>query len=728
MKVFLLGGADLEMQEIKKLLDEKQETYYDKNLSWGAKLSDYEDVLNDTDEFIAIELEEDITPPKHYTKIDHHNDLPAYPTSLEQIAKLLDIELSREQQLIAYNDAEHIKGMSKLCATKQEIDDIRKRDRDAQGVTQDDEILAIKSVYDLKTNIIYSHTLYFSAVADRVWDKFDNYVIYNDTKAVFYNYEVKKVIAFLEQNGIEKTDFYSGGGKRGFVGLKDNVLDKQQIEKLLESFKTYIEEKPIISYHTFMLPFTFDGEFDKKDDWDYKKFEIKTQRDYNEYIYFYKHVQDAIFNKEDDEKKEDFISKYYEYKEQEGEFVIQTKNREFTLQLDGISLRIFNTKVAILAFNLINYDYKNPDDILSINEFGRRIYPQFLGNDFTIDTKKAFLACKVTLKLKDQESISDDFGRFDDIKKLDSIKDDLLPRYINHLIKQNFNLKNKEKILRPIIDDRMFVISMYLNDELTKKLSSQNIKKEICCNKLHKTFDSYRYENDDFWYKYIFVDEGDKTCQSKHMTKELIQEATYDRWVEWGTLFGITRYSFVALTGSWYGKVILLPHIQTMYFQIFTLLLAYRASIIKFSDDIQNATDEDKELYKKAKNIYHNYLRFLNKLYFKEVTAQDQGIELYNKAMAIMDIDKFMKDLDNEINELHTFTDMIEEKKYNDEQKKINKKLNDISIYGGILLFASFFTGFFGMNVGSNDNFSWFFVLIVIVLSIVIPYNKFKKD
>ena len=216
------------------------------------------------------------------------------------------------------------------------------------------------------------------------------------------------------------------------------------------------------------------------------------------------------------------------------------------------------------------------------------------------------------------------------------------------------------------------------------------------------------------------------------MTKELIKKSTYDRWVDWGTLFGISRYSFVALTGSWYGRNILLPHIQTMYFQIFTLLLAYRASIIKFSDDIQNATDEDKELYKKAKNIYHNYLRFLNKLYFKEVTAQDQGIELYNKAMEIMAIPTQIQDLDNEINELHNYTDMIEEKKTAD-------KMNTLTWIGGTLLPPSIITGFLGMNTLSGlGQFAWFdksqsglwATGAVVASAFVIPlYLKFfKKD
>jgi len=75
-RIFLLGGIDLEMIAIKKILEKYNLYYKNKELSWeNAKLSQYEQYLNDNDSFFGIELDEDITPPKYYTKIDHHNTL-----------------------------------------------------------------------------------------------------------------------------------------------------------------------------------------------------------------------------------------------------------------------------------------------------------------------------------------------------------------------------------------------------------------------------------------------------------------------------------------------------------------------------------------------------------------------------------------------------------------------------------------------------------------------------
>ncbi|MGJ0362209.1 CorA family divalent cation transporter [Aliarcobacter cryaerophilus] len=724
-KVFLLGGYDLEMLEIKNILDSKNFEYKDKNLSWGnAKLSAYKSELETYNEDViiyGIELESDVEHPKNYVVIDHHGKFDDNLSSLEQVAKILDINLSDYQKLIAANDSRYISGMENICAPKDQIDDIRKKDRELQGITAEDEKLAkesieAESIYD--KNIILSKTPKFSAVSDLAYYKFDNYVIYNNEKILFYGYKKENIQEFLKSQNIEESEYYYGGGEFGYIGIKDKTFNENKIKSILEEFKKFDKKEEIYSYHTFMLPFTFKCGFDEKKNWKYKDFELNEQRDYNEYIYFYKHIQDAIYNKDNSN-----ISKYYEYEVEKGKYTINCIKGIFELQLDGLSLRIFNTEVAILSFNLKNTKYKDLDSILAINDFGRRIYPQFLGKDYICDTKKAFLSNSITLQIDDKFIETEDFTRFNDINNLkDPKRLNLLPSFISKLIEENFN-QDIEKIIaiRPIIDDRMFVISLYMNDALVADLQTYK-----------ECSSQYKYEMNDFWYKYIFIDGDSKTCQSKHMMKKLISESTYDRWVDWGTLFGISRYSFVSITGSWFGKNRLLPHIQTMYFQIFTLLLAYRATIIKFSDDIQNTTNETiqniEKLSKETEDIYEKYLGFLNKLYFKEVTAQDQGIELYNQAMKVMDIEKYMNDLNHEITQLHTYVTMQKE-------KERNNKLEFISKIGAILLPPTLLAGLFGMNVltldetQNNQSLAFVFIIISALIGFFMTFNfKLHKN
>ena len=686
--IFLLGGYDLEMMTIKGILDTKGIPYRDKNLSWGAKLSAYKEDLETLEEYdtvYGIELIEDITPPKNYIAIDHHGDAWRCPSSLEQVAKILGIRLDCYEQLVAANDKGHIAAMRAMGASDEEISEIRKQDRMAQGVSEDDEKQAKMDAENVQKQgslyIVETTLERFSPLADILLLKYKKpLVIYNKHSLVYYG---DKVLELAEEfsYGVENSSVYYGGNPPGYIGFSEEFLVSTSIEKIIQRIEKVTDKNDeLYSYHTFMFPFSYEGKFDKGEKWRYIPFQIKSSRDYNEFIYFYGFAQDAIYNEQNE--KDENIARYYEFAEQDGTYIIHTTKgkKRYDLELDGISLRVFESnRVAILGFNLKNTKYSDPEDILIINDFGRRIYPQFLDatKEFDLDaTKGAFLACKIGIEFKNGKKVEDDFSKFTQKGTFDNLERTLLPKYIGYLIEDSF----KDKI-HPIIDDRMYTISIYLNDALSNKM---------------KKFDEqngYAYENDEFWYRYVFVDGGEKTCQSRHMTKELIKNSTYDRWVERGTLFGISRYSFVALTGSWYGKNILIHHMQTIYFQMFTLLLAYRAMILNFSKRVTKVLQEEsyKERKKKAEELFKDYLFFKNNIYFQEITAQDQGIELFDIARKQMRLDNYLHELDHDIDELHNFIQI----KIEDERNEQGLLLNKLA---GVFLPPSLLAGIFGMN------------------------------
>ena len=230
-KVFLLGGSDLEMKTIKKILDKLNLKFYDKNLSWdNAKLSEYKKYFNEREHFYAIELTEDIIPPKHYTLIDHHNHKRYKISSLEQIAKLLNYKLSRKEKLIALNDREYINGMKKFGADKKEIYSIRKQDRFHQGVTYEEEIQAVEDIKNAKNIdnilVIYTKNRHFSPIADKIYPK--ESIIYNDKELNYYGKRVNLLINNLKDL-IDKNLAYAG---KGFFGVIQNPQFYK--EKILE--------------------------------------------------------------------------------------------------------------------------------------------------------------------------------------------------------------------------------------------------------------------------------------------------------------------------------------------------------------------------------------------------------------------------------------------------------------------------------------------------------------
>ncbi len=493
-------------------------------------------------------------------------------------------------------------------------------------------------------------------------------------------------------------------------------------------------KKELYSYHTFLFPFRWDccsknnsrsiyttpyqdrldiKKFSKaltesQSGWSYTRFEIKDNQDFNEYVYFYDYVRDAIYNKQKISQNQ--TSYYFKYEHKKGDcynIYIKERNEPYQLEVDEISIKAYDTGVAILQFSLQNYKYPCPDDVLKINDFGRRIYPQFLGKGkkgINV-TKNKFYADSISIgaepDFSERSEHGDDSGYYDYPFKTNLSGDQgpiKLRKFISDLLGDRFKNRSGEDetcfekgdvLIKPVIDDRMFVVCWYGNDSLapTLKPEADTIQEKRS------------YTENDFWYKFLFVDGKDKGCASKIMEKELLKKHTYVRWIKYGTLYGMTRYSFMALTDKKdFALQILLPHIQTIYSQIMILALAQRASILKFSDEVAHVSSLKDRGSDKISVLYKNYIKFVNKIYFREVTAQEQGIDLYDMLLDNMRIKEDIKDLDNEIEELHNYASLMEE-------KKTNQRLTAITIIGFFFLAPTFITGFFGMNIFPDDFF-----------------------
>jgi hypothetical protein len=222
-RAFLIGGCDLEMAGIVRMLKRYNQIYFNKYLSWGAKLSNYKEEIKKDYCFYGIELVTDITPPKCYKVIDHHNEYINNISSIEQVAEILGIELSRFEKLIALNDRGYIPLMREFGASEREIRHVRYLDRKFQGVTDKDEKEAIKAIEGLKEingiKVFYTKSERFSPICDRI--NFDEYIIYNGKEAVYYGDKIEKIVKNLKNENI----YYA----KGFVG----VLGADALNKLL---------------------------------------------------------------------------------------------------------------------------------------------------------------------------------------------------------------------------------------------------------------------------------------------------------------------------------------------------------------------------------------------------------------------------------------------------------------------------------------------------------------
>ena len=91
-------------------------------------------------------------------------------------------------------------------------------------------------------------------------------------------------------------------------------------------------------------------------------------------------------------------------------------------------------------------------------------------------------------------------------------------------------------------------------------------------------------------------------------------------------------------------------------------------------DEISKELDEDKltnkELRVRVNTLNRDYLRFVNNVYFREVTPQDQGIELYDLMQKQMNIKRDEEGLSTEVEQLYHYVTMANDEQRNKETEK----------------------------------------------------------
>lgn len=723
-KIILLGGHDLEMLTIKELLQGRKDCLVvDKYLNWNnALLSAYKEVLSrhEDAEFYGIELKEDIHTPKRYHLIDHHNERSRQKSSLEQVSEIFSIQLNRHQLLVTANDKGHIPGMKSIGASEEEIQFIRRLDREAQGATEADEQLAeqsIKESMEHKGNltIVYAKTNKFSCITDRLYP-YEKLLVYNDSEWTYYGTGKKQLVNHF-RNEIEKGLMYHGGTDDGYIGAGQNTFTQDEINEQIK----YIKNMATFSYHNFMFPFrwsikgfddkTFSEQIDLNGiisatgtNWErvtLKTTELLNEQDrntlYNERNYFYEFVHDALYDNGNDEGKGNrTLVHHYERKEPkhgEVKYIIQCKTNKGTinyeLSVKSINLNLYSTGVGILSFYLHNEKYPEARDVMRINQKGRRIFPPHIGD---VD-QRYLIAEKIELQglhsLKANDS--EDFSRYTN-KTACNVPACFITGLI-HEQAQNIEIK-------PVIDDRMFVQCWYKNDQWADEFS--------------KYYNNFL--NKSQWYEYVYVDERyGLSCQNDEMQQKIIEKSTYARWQKWKSLYGISRYSMVLLTNTGCPDY-LLTYFETEYVRMAELILVQKASVLRFSAEVTNISnmEDDKNFSRKASSLYKEYIRFVNQIHFREVSAQDQGIELYQMLYETMNIEKHVDKLDEEIEELYNYVTLQQDRKSND-------KMSVLTLIATIALPATFMAGFFGMNnCAFHDNgddwynsFWWQFIIII---------------
>ena len=445
------------------------------------------------------------------------------------------------------------------------------------------------------------------------------------------------------------------------------------------------EQRPF-SYHTFLLPFEIENENGEKLESEmivreilnskvsyWKEVKKDDRRDfvfnsviltkneedkkkivqaiaYNQKQYFHENVMKAIYNEGSNVVRE-FVFQFQgtdkrictlktlEEKEKEKEKIHISK--EYSLSVSNIRLKVFNTGICILILEMYNNKYRNIESVKEINALGRQVSLPFIALDTTkkpyeLDSTKILCAQEITWTFLP----NDVDKRYSFEEKNDNFWEPDKPQeetYTMDLLSKLVIGKEKEPHYKliPSIDDRMFTCSL-IQDNDASEYFTRDYKVELeKYNEVSKSL-----------YEYIYIDkEGGCTAPTFSFRKEILEASLYHRWTESRTIYGASHTSFVGIVNEGdFAETIVTRPFLTQYVEIAILVLAQRASILRFQKQITSDLDN-----KKIKDLQKKYINYRNQLHFFELTSQEQGIELYELIRKQLYIEKEMEELEKNL-------------------------------------------------------------------------------
>ena len=571
------------------------------------------------------------------------------------------------------------------------------------------------------------------------------------------------------------------------------------------------------SYHTFIYPFMFDGKnpFDPSEKWQMVRFkdgdsdqngentpDEKENRErrlaYALYQYVIPGVRDILFT-----DGEAGYAKHYRYlmestKEYFIRFVKEDRNGNYTLPIKGIKLMYFpDLKVGVFSLECENQDYESMEEINRINDIGRRLFPPF----YSVDPKSGNevpenVFCEINLEEKGIEK--------DEIKQIIHINttDETTKRMHRSAVLIESIVGCQKGTLSPILDERMYVVCLIRKDDYAPIRSIRETYKKTRIYKKEEDVPGndggYCYEDPvrfrekaEELYKAVFL-ENDCTCQNERMLQEKLHSQIYARWIDYGTVHGITEYSMVCITGEDKGREndTINPFL-TIYTEMVRLALAQRAGITVLERDI---TELSKSLYTDQKaigsadmdstdqeaaempkdpvrskekcirdidDLWKKYAVFQAELYIPEFTFQEQGVEIYDILKRSLRLERLNEYFREELNTIHRVAEAIrseiedakekeaiekeklkeeeekrKEKEREERQDRMNTAINLIAVAGTTIGLAAlaqdFITGHDCLSENSLKGyivgFLLFTVINIIALFIIALMGRKKKE
>lgn len=442
-------------------------------------------------------------------------------------------------------------------------------------------------------------------------------------------------------------------------------------------------EAQVISEHLFVFPFSWkchrlsnDALFHQHTQIKGKSFEclghwkahistIESDKDYNEFVYFYKPIRTALYTFQ----RAPIIVRnyYYESLDETSHFELEKDGACYVLGIKQIDLKLYKTGIGLLSFRLVNKDYHEIEQVEAINSFSQCVYPPLLPLE---KSRQMGLPEKVSIQLNRQVIIEE---KFDHIYYDETLE---ISPLVMKVLGETFSCKalrnlEEQMLIEPILGNQMFCCCMFYNANLVEGL----YKEQIALEQIAGLMTNNKKSN--------ALEEIEKLAGES--------ENSYLKCKE--HLYGINRFMLLCITKE-------VVH-DRLYDQLVKLVLMQRATLLNLSSELARISTLPKcDLPSAIASIYEIYIQFINQLYFKEVTEDPEGAYIYDQLSKAFKIEEELSQLNFEIDEVHEYATLV-------EQSTSNVKVQLLTIIGAALVLPSFVTGFFGMNIFQKEAAQW---------------------
>lgn len=318
-------------------------------------------------------------------------------------------------------------------------------------------------------------------------------------------------------------------------------------------------------------------------------------------------------------------------------YIINARGKKYSLIIDEIHLKIFDTGVAMISIDCHNSEYRSINDVKEINEYGRRLAMPFWPN--------SQMSCS---KCADSLEISGNGIYFkDDFKSMHNNTVSLC--YVSTIIRSLLNCNGKNIIFRakatynpneiqikPILDEKMYVACLIVDKELISGL----------LNDYTANGNEFSPENRNNLVELFNVDVlGKCSISDDNSQLNYLHEHIYTAEFAGNEpkLFSVTEQSYIKLIAKEDFDV---RYFRSVYCQLIGIVLAQRMSIEKFQQEIITLSGcigkRGKRITNKViasvMNVQERYISFQNQFLFREITPKREGKHLYEKFQEFLNV------------------------------------------------------------------------------------------